>query len=148
MKTKLVLPFFLINIALLVGLSACKQGISQDSKTTFLNKAFKKIEQSSPSDLTIIRNGIKKEIATILCNKYDMECIGFSGGWCGSKILGLSFEIYRVIDKATARLILVDSVKEFVAKVNSNDPLTPYLESLIFIKDSSGNTVYLRNYHR
>ncbi len=84
-----------------------------------------------------------------------MQCAGFGGGWAGTKKLGLSFAIYRKVDKQEARAMLVDCMQEFISTVNSNEALRPYLDGLlfteknirldIFLKDSNNERIYYPN---
>ena len=134
---------------------SCSYHVNKDSKTAFLNEALKEMKRSGSSDLNIITTRIQAETAKILCDRYDMECMGFGGGWAGKKKLNLSFEVNRIIDKETARSMLVDCVEEFIIKINASEELKPYLEEMIFtdknirlnifVTDVHGNDVYQPN---
>ncbi len=142
----------LFVIMCVLCLSSCSHNISADSNTLRLNKALDEMEKSLPSDRRSITNGILKNVASTLSQRYNMKCTGFGGGWCGDKILSLVFTIHRTVEKGEARVMLVDCVQGFISNVNSNEALKPYLDGLvfteknirltIFVKDSQGSRVY------
>ncbi len=153
MRNKYFSLFVVMNILLLaMSLYSCSHSLNKDPNTFRLTKALNEMGKTLPSDRGSITNGILKDVASTLSERYNMECIGFGGGWCGDKKLGLSFKIRRVIDKQEARAMLVDCVQEFISNVNSNEALKPYLDGVvfteknirldIFVKDSQGNKVY------
>ncbi len=153
MHNKLLRLFFLMNVLLLgVCFASCSHDTSTHPNTLQLTKALDEMEKSLPSDRRSITNGILKDVASTLSERYDMKCTGFGGGWLGDKILSLSFKIHRTVKKKEARAMLVDCVQEFIAAVNSNKPLKPYLDSQvfadknirlhIFVNDSKGSRIY------
>lgn len=107
----------------------------------------------TPSDYVIMAHQIRTDIAEKLSKRYNMQVVGVGGGMAGSvNVIGLSFQILGPLSKEKLREILVDCVEEFLAPINANENIRPFLKNYpftekeivitIFIVDASGRNVY------
>lgn len=96
---------------------------------------------------------ITEEVKTKLSKRYNMQLIGITGGMtdCVNE-LGLSFQIRGPIAKDILRKMLVDCVQEFLAPINADEKLRPFLKNYpitpkeimieIYIVNDRGGNVY------
>ena len=89
---------------------------------------------------------IRSKIAHKLVVKYDMKVIGFSAAMPAGVInnLGLLFQVSRILTREEARVILVDGVQEFLAEVNANEEIRPYLKAYPFTAKNITVDIYMR----
>jgi len=96
---------------------------------------------------------ITAEVESILIKRYNMRTLGFTGGMMGSiYLIGLEFEIQGPLSKERLREIVVDCVEEFLAPINANEEIRPYLRNYpftekeikikLFVVDLSRKDVY------
>ncbi|MEI8124351.1 MAG: hypothetical protein WCG42_01190 [Parachlamydiaceae bacterium] len=107
----------------------------------------------TPSKYVIMAHQIRTDVAEKLSKRYNMRVIGVRGGMAGSvNVIGLSFQILGPLSKEKLREILVDCVEEFLASINANEQIRPFLKNYpftekeiditIFVVDASGRNVY------
>ena len=64
---------------------------------------------------------------------YNFRCIGIGESVDGKiRMLGLSFECHRQLEKAEARRLLLTCVEDFLKDINSDDKLRPHLRNIPF----------------
>ncbi len=104
-------------------------------------------------EYVVVSEGILKEMAKTLSERYKMRTIGTTAGLADCvNVLGLSFQINGPLNQEELRKILVDCVEEFLVTINTNERLQTHLKTVpftdkgieitIFIKDSKGDKVY------
>lgn len=103
-----------------------------------------------PSPKETLANQITKKVARELFNEKELHPCG-SGGQAMHEIqmLALSFDYYKPIDMAQGRQLVIAAVEKFLAEINANDRIRPYLgnypfkpkniEIRIFLKNSDGS---------
>ena len=86
-----------------------------------------------PSEKEYLSNIITKNVATQLKNELGLLPFG-SGGQAMDqvKMLALAFLSYKPIDIETGRELLVTTVNEFAAQINTNEAIRPYLNNYPF----------------
>lgn len=98
-------------------------------------------------------NVIINKVGNKLAKKYNMEIAGTGGGMIDCvKLMALSFNINKILNKNESRQLLLDCAAEFLKEINSNQEIRPYLvqfpfsveniEIKIFIHDHEGRNVY------
>lgn len=115
------------------------------------------IVQREPLIQSKILHKIIDDKAKVLEKKYRITAIGDTVGMPDGIVeeLGISFDKVGPLSKEEGRKIILDSVKELLSAVNSNNELKPYLVKyplteenihvVIFVKDRRGNDVYEPN---
>jgi hypothetical protein len=97
----------------------------------------------SKADQLVTR--IELNLAKKLEAKYNIQTVGDSAQMPENVInnLGLMFQVNRILSKNEAREILVDCVLEFLAEVNSNEEIRPYLEYYPFTPVNISIALYI-----
>lgn len=86
-----------------------------------------------PAEYVVMSKAIIADMAKILPKKYGMEVISTTSGLAKRvNVLGLGFQIKGPLTKEQLREILVDCEEEFLAKVNENERIRPYLKNYPF----------------
>jgi hypothetical protein len=109
--------------------------------------------KSKPRDHADIAREIRGKVARKLSKKHQMDCIGVGGGMMDSVyMIGLTFQIYHIMDQAEARERIVDCVEEILNAINGNQEIRPYLKNYPFttknlqvaisVKQSDGRDVF------
>jgi hypothetical protein len=81
----------------------------------------------------IIIGRITQEVADQMKREHGMHLIGGGGGEDhGLCMLGLSFVIYRPIEKDETRQLIVKTAEIFLEKINSSQDLRPFLRDYPF----------------
>jgi len=97
-----------------------------------------------PEDEQVVGNVLQK-IAKQLEIKYFMQAVGTNVGMPSGivKLLGLDFRVYRVLTKEEARKILIESAELFLAVVNSDEAIRPYLKNYPFTRDNINIVLFI-----
>ena len=120
---------FLIAIVFVVG---CEQ---PHSKITY-----------EPSAKQKLANEIRKKVAFQLKAEKDLIPSGSGGQMMDEiKMLALSFDYYKPIDIDKGRKLLIEAVHEFVAAVNADERIRPYLGNYPFESRNIEIRIFLRN---
>lgn len=114
---------------------------------TFVNNQY------VPADYVVQSNQITKEVSDRISKRYNMKVIGVTAGLMNCvNALGLDFHIQGPLSKEQLRIILVDSVEEFLTLLNEDERIRPFLKEYpfpadgiqiaIFVKDKERNSIY------
>ena len=77
-----------------------------------------------------ISDAILDKVATELAKRHDMHWIGTSAAMMDCiKMTGMRYNIYRPLDKAEARRLIVDCVEEYIAAINASKQIRPFLQN-------------------
>jgi hypothetical protein len=99
--------------------------------------------KSNSRDYADMVREIRAKVGKKLAQKHHMDPIGVHGGMMGSVyIIGLSFQIHHPLDRDEARALIVDSVEELLAAVNSNEEIRPYLKDYPFTTKNVELSIY------
>lgn len=133
---KIILLFLSISVILISCVLPTNYGMPKNERIVgrLLQKVAKQLES-------------KHKFQTIATN------IGMPGGVV--ELLGLDFQICRLLTKEEARKMLIDCAEQLLSAINSDEELHPYLKRhpftvedislIIFIVDKVGNDVYHPN---
>lgn len=93
--------------------------------------------ESDVSERVKIADAITQEVAKKICKEKDLELAGTGGGaMYGVRMLSLSFYYYKEVDLETARKLIVYCVDEYLAAINSNKKIRPYLVNYPFTEQN------------
>ncbi len=106
-----------------------------------------------PAEYVVIAQDLRADMAKKLSKRHKMRVIGISGGLADCvNVLGLRFEMTGPVTKERLREILVNCVEEFLAAINANERLRPFLknfpftskeiEIIIFVSDKKGYEIF------
>ena len=98
-------------------------------------------------------NEIISDVAATLTERHKMNVVAVTEGMADCvNVVGLSFQILGPLSKERLRKIVVDCVEEFLASINANEPLRPFLKNYpftaegidieLFIVDANRRHVY------
>ena len=115
--------------------------------TKFVNSQY-----VSP-DYVLMADKTTADVASKLSKRYNMAVVGVGGGMIERvNVVGLCFQILGPLSKERLREIVVDCVEEFLASINANEPLRPFLKNYpftskeirieIFVVDANRRHVY------
>lgn len=100
--------------------------------------------ESSVSEREKITDAITQEVAKKICKEKDLVLAGTGGGaMYGVRMLSLSFYSYKEVDLETARKLLVYCVDEYLAAINSNKKIRPYLVNYPFNENNVEIRIFL-----
>ena len=103
-------------------------------------------KQYTPSTKEQLANEVTRRVAVQLKKERDLYPIGSGGRMMDQiKMLALSFDYYKDIGIEGGRELLVASVDEFVAAVNGNEQIRPYLGNYPFESKNIEIRIFLRN---
>ena len=113
--------------------------------------------KSKPRDYVDMAHEIRAKVGKQLAQKHHFAVVGITGGMMDCVYLvGLSFQIYRPMDRDEARYRLVDCVEEMLRAINENEEIRPYLKNYpfttnnirvdIFMSDPDGRHLYDPNF--
>ena len=64
-----------------------------------------------------------------LAEKHGLRFCGISGGMMGCvKLMGVTYQLNRLMEKNEARAVVVDCVQEILADINQDEPVRKYLQ--------------------
>lgn len=102
--------------------------------------------QYIPADYVIMANDISAKVQKTLSDRYKMKILGVKSGLAECvNVLGLSFQISGPLSKEELRIILVDSVEEFLSEINSNVKIRPFLKNFPFTAKEITITLFIKN---
>lgn len=87
------------------------------------------------------------DVSKILERRYQLNYIGMveAGETNYYTKIGIEFQIFHIVDKSEGRKILVDSAKELLKAINSNDKLLAHLQTSPFTLSNIEILIYV--YH-
>jgi len=87
-------------------------------------------------DYVDMADEISAGVEATLSKRYNMRAVANISGMMGSiYLIGLDFEIRGPITKEKLREILVDCVEEFLAPINANEEIRPFLKNYPFTEN-------------
>ena len=111
------------------------------------------MKANDPVPYDKIANQITNNSSDRLRKKYRMNIIGVKSGMMHCvNLMGIHFQVNRALSKEEARAIIVDCAKSFLADINQNESIRPFLkvypfdlkhiEIIIFINTPDNGTFY------
>lgn len=115
--------------------------------------SFSKDSNYIPPKHVVLAGKILKEMEKKLSAQYHMRAISDTVGLIENvNLLGLGFQIRGPLTQDQLRVILVDCVEEFLAAINNNDEIRPFLKLYpytsegiqisLFVIDPQGRSLY------
>lgn len=99
-----------------------------------------------PAVYVSMAKGIMEEMSKVLPKKYGMEVVSTTAGLARSvNVLGLGFQIDGPLTKEQLREILVNCEEEFLARVNQNENIRPYLKNYPFTSENIELDIYVQD---
>jgi hypothetical protein len=106
-----------------------------------------------PAPYVVLADQIQADMAKRLSQRYNMRVVGMGGGLANRvNMLGLSFQIQGALTKEQLRKILIDCEETFLATINENEQIRPFLKNFpftpkeieieIFLVDRTGREVF------
>ncbi len=113
----------------------------EGNKESYMKHLFNESPKDEMLDSDQIMGGIIDKTVREIKQKYSLFPIGvgMSGGFRG---VGISFRIYRPVDKDEARVIIFDCAQKLLENINSSKEIQPYLEVKPFSLKNVGITLY------
>ncbi|MDF2549820.1 MAG: hypothetical protein K0S07_887, partial [Chlamydiales bacterium] len=89
---------------------------------------------------------VLKESVEILEKKYEIRAIGSGIGMPGGNLsfLGLSFQVYRELEKEEIRFLLVNAAQDFLKVINRKKELTPCMTDIPFTVKNIGINLFFK----
>jgi len=76
-----------------------------------------------------LADNIVSKVNKRLLDKHNLRCCGIKTGMAGSvNLIGLQFQINRMLCKDAARAMIVDCVQELLNAINQDEKIRPYLQ--------------------
>ena len=103
------------------------------------------MQASEPLPYDVIADKLMKQSSKRLEKKYKLHRAGITGGMFGCiKLMGLSFQLSRPMNKDEARAMIVDCVQSFLEDVNKDKTIRKYLQVYPFDAEHIEVTIYMR----
>ena len=82
-----------------------------------------------PPSYVKIADDIMIKASKRLAEKHGLHFCGISGGMMGCvKLMGVTYQLNRAMEKNEARTVVVNCVQEILADINQNEPVRKYLQ--------------------
>jgi hypothetical protein len=118
----------------------------------FISIMTSRLKHSS-DDYVKMADIITNRVIEKLTKRYNMRVIGLGAGMADAvNIIGISFQIVGPLPKDELRMILVNTIRELLDELNSDEKIRPYLKSYpftsegtqidIFVIDKEGKEVF------
>lgn len=99
---------------------------------------------TKPRDYVDMAHEIRAKVATKLARKHHMAVVGITGGMMDCVYtVGVSFQMYRPMDRNEVRYRLVDCVEELLKAINENEEIRPYLKNYPFTTANIKVTIFM-----
>lgn len=87
------------------------------------------MQASEPFPYDVIARNIMIKASKRLAEKHSLRFCGVSGGMMGCvKLMGVTYQLNRSMDKIEARAVIVDCIQEILEDINQNEPVRKYLQ--------------------
>jgi len=93
----------------------------------------------------VIADKLMMQSSKRLAKKHNLHLAGLTGGMFGCiKLMGLSFQLSRPMNKDEARAMIVDCVQSFLEDVNKDESIKKHLQVYPFDAEHIEVTIYMR----